>query len=293
LSRRAVRTWWALGLLGLVGYLSTGLVVVPPGEAVVVRRLGRALERPWGPGLHLGWPRGFDRLTRLRTDEVRRLTVGRAGTPGPGEDPGSGEFLTGDANFLRAEATAFAVRAEAVEPVLTRLAEASLSRALAGRSIDATLRDGRADAAREAEAALARGAARYGLGVAILGVSLTDARPPGEVAPDFAAAQAARSDRDRRLNEAETYARTSETRARSEARARLERARSRADRAVTMAESRAGRFLSLQAEATDARPLTVQRLFLETLREILPRVGRKVVLTPDEPLDLSILGGNR
>jgi membrane protease subunit HflK len=290
-----------LGVAGL-GYLSTGWTVVAPGEAVVVRRLGRVLPRPWGPGVHFGGPVGIDRVTRVRTDEVRRLTVGLAGTPGARDEPGAGEFLTGDLNLLRAEATVqyrvadpvkFTLCAEGVEPLLRRLAEASLSRALARQGVDATLREGRAAAAREAEAALALGAGRYGLGVSVLGFSLTDARPPSEVAADFAAAQSARSDHDRRVNEANTYAASTVTQARALAGARLEQARARADRSLALARSRAGRFVALLAEADKSRALTVRRLYLDTLRELLPRVRRKLVLTPDEPLDLSILGSGR
>jgi hypothetical protein len=36
--------------------------------------------------------------------------------------------------------------------------------------------------------------------------------------------------------------------------------------------------------------LTIRRLYLDMLRELLPRVRRKLVLTPDEAVDLSILG---
>ncbi|MGE3822125.1 MAG: protease modulator HflK [Isosphaeraceae bacterium] len=293
------RALWPLAGLVLLGYLATGIVVVPPGEAAVVRRAGRLLQPSWGPGLHLGWPWGVDRVTTVRIDEVRRLTVGRATTPGPGEEPGAGEFLTGDANLLRAEATlqyrvsdpsAFALRSVEVEPILRRLAEASLSRALARQSIDASLRDGRAAAARSAESALALGVERYGLGVTILGLSLTDSRPPSEVASDFAAAQAARSDRDRRVNEANSYAEATETRARAEALARVERASALADRTVALAKSRASRFEAIRAEAVEARALTVRRIFLDTLRELLPKVRRKLILTPEEPIDLSVLG---
>src|SRR5581483_7527627 len=98
-------------------------------------------------------------------------------------------------------------------------------------------RDGRAEAVREVEADLARSADRLRLGLAILGVSLTDARPPTEVAPDFAAAQAARSEHDRRLNEAKTYEATTLPAANARALARTEQARSRADRAVALARS--------------------------------------------------------
>jgi membrane protease subunit HflK len=298
-KRRALAI--VLGLSALA-YGASGLVVVPQGEAVVVRRLGRVLPKPWYPGLHLGWPWGFDRLDRVRTDEVRRLTIGLSGTPGVWDEPGAGEYLSGDLNVLRAEATvqyrvsdplAFTVRSAEVEPLLRRLAESAMSRALARQGIDATFREGRAEAAREAAGAIARGIERYGLGVSVLGVSLTDARPPTEVAADFASAQSARSDRDRRVNEAKAYATNTATAANARARARLEQARAKADRTLALARGRASRFVSLLAGAENSRALTVRRLYLDTIRELLPRVGRKLVLAPDEPVDLSLIGAGR
>jgi membrane protease subunit HflK len=284
-------------LLGMA--LATGSVVVAPGEVAVVRRLGRTLPRPWLPGLHLGWPFGLDRITRVRTDEVRRVEVGLAEVAGPEDEPGAGEYLTGDLNLLRArgivqyrvaDPTAFVLRAADVEPLLTRLTEASLARAMARRGIDGVLRHERAQVVREAEGELVHAIERLGIGLAILGVSLTDARPPGEVASDFAAAQAAQSEHDRRINEARTYAATVLPAAQAQALARTEQAQAKANRAVAMARSRASRFLALLSEADRSRRLTIRRLYLDALRDVLPRVQRKLVLTPEEPIDLSILG---
>jgi membrane protease subunit HflK len=240
----------------------------------------------------------------VRTGEVRRLTIGLTGTPGALDEPGLGEFLTGDLNLLRAQATvqfrfrvddpvAFVRRAEPVEPLLARLAESSLSRALARQGIDTTLRDGRAIAALAASDDLTRAAGQYGLGISVLSVSLTDARPPAEVAPDFAKAQSARSEHDRRVNDAKTKSATTVTQAKARAQARIEQARARADRTIALAKSRAGRFLAILAEADKARGLTVRRLYLEAVRDLLPRVRRKIVLGPEEPLDLSILGAGQ
>ncbi len=210
------RIWLATALgLAVLAYLATGLMVVAPGETVVVRRLGRVLPTVWTAGPHWGWPIGFDRAERVRTDEVRRLSIGLAGLPGPLDDPGAGEYLTGDLNLLRARAVlqyrvanpvAFVTRAEDHVALLTRLGESSLTRALSRRGIDAALRTGRAAIARDVEADLRRRLQSYGLGLSILSVHLTDARPPVEVQPDFAAAQAAVSERDRRINEAKTHA---------------------------------------------------------------------------------------
>jgi membrane protease subunit HflK len=299
-GRRAVILGLAL-VIAAVAYLATGCVVVAPGEVVIVHRLGRVLREPWVPGLHVGWPFGFDRIDRVRTGEVRDLRIGLARAAGVGEEPGAGEYLTGDLNLLRAQATVqyrdrvddpvtYTRRAEPIEPLLARLAESSLSRALARQGIDATLRDGRAAVAREATEDLARTAERYGMSVSVLSVNLTDARPPSEVFADFASAQSARSEHDRRVNEAKTTAATTVTHAKARAQARVEQARGQAARTLALTKSRAGRFLALLAEAEKAYGLTVRRLYLETVRDLLPRVHRKLVLAPDEPLDLSILG---
>jgi membrane protease subunit HflK len=283
----------------LFAYLATGWVAVGPGEAVVVRRFGRLLPRPWTSGLHWVWPLGLDRVARVRTDEVRRLTVGLAGTPGAADAPDAGEYLTGDGNLLRAEATvqyrvsdpaAFVTRAAAVGPLLDRLVEASLSRALARHGIDAALREERSLIAQEVASDLASALRREPLGVSVLAVSLTDARPPQEVAPDFAAAQAARSEHDRRVNESKTYVATGRPAARAAAQAKTEQARAYAERTLALTKSRVGRFESLLAEANRERPLTVRRLYLDTLRELLPKVRRKIVLAPDEAVDLSLYG---
>lgn len=288
-----------LMVLTIAGLLMTSLIVVPPGEAAVVRRLGKVLPRPWEPGLHWAWPLGLDQVTKVRTDEVRRLAVGRAEVAGPGDDPGVGEFLTGDLNLLRArgvvqyrvaDPTAFVLRSGNADRLLERLAESSLTRALARRGIDLALRSGRAELALDVADDLARSVERHGLGLSILGVSLTDARPPIEVQPDFAAAQAAQSEHDRRLFEAETYGNTTQIAARAEALARAEQAKTHAGRVAALARGRADHFRSLLVEAREARPLTVARLYRDALRDLLPRVRRKVVLTPDEPIDLSIFG---
>jgi membrane protease subunit HflK len=278
-----------------------GWCVVRPGEAVVVRRFGRVVGTAWGPGLHWGFPAGIDRLDRVRTDEVRRLNVGLAdpsdadtGVEGPG-----GEFLTGDLNLLRVQAVVqyrvddpvdFIVGGESAEGHLRRLAESRLSASLARRGIDAVLRGGRQAIATEVEASLGEALRRHRTGLGILGISLTEARPPAEVAEAFVAAQAAENRRDRRGHEARGAAETTLTAARAEAGARLDRARSAAHRKVLASRAEARKFAALAAEVARSRPLTIRRLYVDTMRSLLSGVGRKVVLPPGEAVDLTVLG---
>jgi len=278
---------------------ATGWHVVRPGERIVVRRFGRIVVPDWGPGLHWGAPLGIDRYDRVRTDLVRRLNVGVAAEPAGDGDPGADEFLTGDLNLVRVRAVIqyrvaspalLIVRSGDVGTLLERLAEAGLSRELARRGIDGVLRGDRqriaAEVARDLEAEIAR----LGLGLEILGVSLTEARPPAEVAAEFSAAQSAASQRDRRGNDATTLAETTVTAARATAGSRLETARAASQRKLLGSRAGAQRFLALLAEARRAPELTAQRIYLDTMKSLLSRVRRKIILPPGDAVDLTVLG---
>ena len=152
------------------------------------------------------------------------------------------------------------------ESLLIRTAESSFSRTLARHGIDSVLRSGRREIADEVGSDIQADANRLSLGVTILGVSLTDARPPVEVAADFAAAQSAESLRDRRINDARTYETVELTAASARGQAIQESARAEAERMILNDRAEAGRFLSLLAEARRSRDLTIRRLYIESLQ---------------------------
>ncbi len=288
-------------VLGLAGalYAMAGWCVIAPGEVAVVRRFGRRLEPPWGPGLHWRFPLGIDRLDRVRSDNVRQFTIGQAGTAPADQDPSAGEALTGDLNLVRIQATVqfrvgnpveYVFQSEHIEPLLVRSAESSFSRTLARHGIDSVLRSGRREIADEVAADIQAAADRLPLGVTILGVSLTDARPPVEVAADFATAQSAESLRDRRVNDARTYETVELTAASARGQAIQEAARGAAGRMILNDRAEAGRFLTLMAEARRSRDLTIRRLYIESLQSALGRVKRKLILPAGDGPDLTLLG---
>ena len=297
--RRFTRIFACLFAVLSVTVLLTGLTEVRPGEAVVVRRFGRALSRPWRPGLHWSIPLGVDRLDRVRLDEVRRLAVGGTGAASADQDPGAGEYLTGDLNFVRArvvvqytvgEPIDFALRSAERDRLLAHAVDAALARALATRPVDALLGPERTAVADELRRELVRQAEQARLGIASPAVQLTDLRPPPEVALDFAAAAAARSTRDRRITEASTRAGVLGSEAESEAAAIARKAAAESTRTVALARASAHRYAKLREEWRRAPTLTARRLHREAVRELMARIGRKVVVSPDLPVDLSLFG---
>ncbi len=297
--KRPILAIGGMTALAAAALAASGWCMVGPGEVAVVRRFGRVVSPAWGPGLHWSLPAGMDRIDRIRTDAVRRLTIGQAGVPSPDQEPSAGELLTGDLNLLRLEAT---VQYRVDEPVahalwagrgdrwLGRAAESRLARALATREVDAVLRSDRGRIAQEVRDELQAAADSLRLGVRILGVSLTDGRPPVEVAADFAEAQSAESRRDDRVNRARTYEAVERTTAVARGSSIRESARAEAARILLAARAEADQFLTLLVEFRRSPALGLRRRYIESAQELLGRVRRKLVLPPGQSVDLTILG---
>lgn len=286
----------------------TGFVEIAPGEAMVVLRLGKAIEPAWSAGPHFGWPLGLERRSRIRLDLVRTLSFGRAVEDYGEGGPGTGEFLTGDHNlvlvrgsvrFRVSDPTSFVLSSprdmkSSLSDHTDRLrvwTESLVSEALAKHSIDAVLGAGRSEISAEVTRRLDTLVHRLGLGIEVLAVSLSEARPPTEVQKEFDAAQSARSHRDQRINAAEAQAGVLVIQAQSESQARVQREKSQANRTVRIANAAAARFLALaqQASPAEARHQLQQRLYTETIEQILRQAHRTLILAPEEPFDLSLI----
>lgn len=300
----ARRVTLAVVAAGLVGYLATGLAVIQQDEVGVVRRFGAVLPEPWAPGLHWGLPRGLDRVDRVARERARTVTVGARG-PGAAPlsrspDPTADDFLTGDLNLVTAEAQ---IQFRVVRPVdylfatrstdaaIGALGESALATALAGRAIDDALGAGRAEVAEQMRREVQAGADAQGLGISVRAVRLARVAPPALVAPAFADVARARSDRRQAVTRAEEYRDRAQADARGLAREAADRASARHESLVQTARGVADRFARLAAEVARDPRAARQRLYLETVADLLPGLSRKVVVAPGQDVDLSILGG--
>ena len=109
------------------------------------------------------------------------------------------------------------------------------------------------------------------------------------MAPAFADAARARSDRRQAVTRAEEYRDRARADARGQAREIADRAAGRFDRLVQVARGEADRFTKVLAESRKDPAATRRRLYLEALAELLPRFGRKVVVAPGRDVDLSLI----
>ena len=117
----------------------------------------------------------------------------------------------------------------------------------------------------------------YDSGITVVRVNLLKSDAPEEVKDSFRAVQAAQQERDRLQKEADAYANKVTAQARGNAAQTAEQAKAYSTQVVNVAEGDASRFTSIFGEYVKAPEVTRQRLYLETMEQVLG--GMKKIIT--------------
>ncbi|HFD16952.1 MAG TPA: FtsH protease activity modulator HflK [Rhodospirillales bacterium] len=274
-----------IGLAVVALWLASGFYRVLPEEQGVVLRFGR-LDRVTGPGLHYRLPSPIEEVIKPQVARVNRIEIGyRSTATGKRELPEEALMLTGDENIIdinfvvlwrisNAADFLFNIR----DPAQTLKAAAeSVMREIIGRTpiLEATT-EGRRAIEQKAQEQLQQLMNEYGAGILLSAVQLQKADPPAPVIDAFKDVQAAQADRERLQNEAEAYANDVIPRARGEAERIIQEAEAYKQEVVARATGEASRFKAVLAAYREAKDVTLQRIYLETMQEILK--GRNKVI---------------
>jgi membrane protease subunit HflK len=109
-------------------------------------------------------------------------------------------------------------------------------------------------------------------------VQLKNVNPPREVQPSFDEVNQAQQEKERAINIANGEYNKAVPRARGDAARLIEEALGYALKRVNEAEGDAALFTAVFAQYQKAPDVTRQRILLETLTDVLPKVGRKIIL---------------
>ena len=278
----------------VVLWLLSGIYIVNPDEQGVVLRFGQ-YDRTEGPGPHYAWPVPIEtvykpQVTQVLRSEVGFRSVGQSTTFQQGQVrtiPEEASMLTGDENIVNVQ---FSVQYKISDPVqylfnvsaptalVRNAAEAAMREVIGNSQIDSAITDGKLKIQSEATQLLQQILNRYGAGIQVLAVQLQDVHPPQEVIDAFTDVASAREDKSRIINEAEAYRNELLPKARGQAAAMLNQAQAYSATRIRNAEGDAARFDALRLEYEKAPAVTKQRLYYETMEEILAGAGEKVLM---------------
>jgi membrane protease subunit HflK len=268
-----------IGLLVVI-WLASGIYVVSEGERGVVQRFG-AYQELTQPGLrwHLPYP--------IETTEIVDIQNVRNATH-------AGSMLTQDENIVDVE---IMVQYRVKDPVaylfnvknpdapesfqnqgtLVQVMESALREVVGKNDMDFVLLEGREAIAAGTQSLMQQTLDEYDAGLDVVKVNLQSAQEPQAVQGAFADAVRAREDEARFRNEAEAYANTVIPEARGRAARMIEEANGYRDQVIAKAEGEADRFENLLAEYSKAPGVTRERLYLETMQQVLSGTSKVVI----------------
>ena len=266
--------WLVVGAIaaGLVFWASQAVYTIAPNEIGVELLFGEPKDEFSNPGLHFHWwP--IERIERASTTE-NQTRVGSTGSS-TRED---GLMLSGDQNIVN---MGFSILWRVSDPrlylfdvrdpddMVRQVSESAMREVVGRRTAQDVFRDDRTGIALEVQQITQGILDSYNVGVTISNISIENVAPPVEVADAFDEVQRALQDEDRFQEEARQYANTLLGSARGQAAAIREEAAAYRDRVVNEAEGQAARFVAVYNEYRNAPEVTRQRIFIETIQEVL------------------------
>jgi modulator of FtsH protease HflK len=272
-------------------WLASGFYRVQPDEQGVVLRFGEWIKTTQ-PGLNWHFPSPIESVFTPKVTRVNRVEVGFVGPSelargGSTRDvPNESLMLTGDENIVDInfvllwqikDAGQFLFAIRDPEPTVKAVAE-SVMREIIGKTpiVEATT-EGRGAIELAAREQIQQILDQYGAGILINQVQLQKVDPPSEVIDAFRDVQRAQADRERLQNEAEAFANDILPRARGEAERLLQEAQAYRQEVVARADGDAQRFVSVYNEYVKARDVTIKRIYLETMEDVLRDMNKVVI----------------
>ncbi|HYW46454.1 MAG TPA: FtsH protease activity modulator HflK [Bryobacteraceae bacterium] len=283
-----------------LAWLATGVFAVRPDEQAVVTRFGAVVEPRVYPGIHYALPWPIDRAVKVKVNQLQRVVIGgeAADRVLGRSEPLAAQFLTGDQNVINLRAVVqfsvgvpvdYLFHSVDVGQLVAAAAEAELARRVAARGVDAVLTTERIAIQDEVLGAAQVRLNEYGAGVKLSTVNIEIASPPPEAADAFRDVAGARADAARIIDEAHGYTNGLIPRARGEAVQLAQSAEAYRQTKVNQSLGDAARFTAIAAEYEKAADVTGQRLYLETMEQVLPKI-RKLIVDSAGNVDLSIIG---
>jgi membrane protease subunit HflK len=274
-------------------WLLTGFFRVQPNQQAIQLIFGKPYGGPVEPGLHYNLPGPIGHVEVVNVQDQRRTVIGSRNAAdrsplnrGARQTSTENLMLTGDENIVDIEFAvlwqikdvlryAFAVRNG--EENVRAGAEAVMREVIGKSNLQFAQTDGRSRIEQDTKDLLQRVLDEYGLGVLVAQVQLLRVDPPQEVIGAFRDVQAARADKEKNINEANTYRNQVLPRAKGEAASIIQKGEAYKAQIIARASGDAQRFDQVYEQYAKNKDITTQRLYLDTMEEVLRNVNKVMI----------------
>jgi membrane protease subunit HflK len=289
----------------VVAYLAYTMVyTVAVDEVGIVQRFGK-YHRKTQPGLNFKWPRGIEKVTKVKVRFVykeefgfRTLKAGVKTQYAPGSAYLSESLmLTGDLNvavvpwivqYRIDDPYKYLFKVREVTSTLRDLAESTMRLVVGDRSINEVISK-REEIADQAQEYLQKELDGASIGIRITTIEMKKTNVPEQVQASFNEVNQAVQEKEKMIYRAREQYNKLIPQAVGNAEKTIKTAEGYALKRVNQAKGDAARFVALYEEYAKAPEVTRRRLFLEAIREVYPKLGEKYLMDSDQKNILPLL----
>lgn len=279
-----------IGLIAVIAIFSS-IFTVETEEVGVITRFGKYVDEA-KPGLNFKMPFidqvQFVPIQRQLKQEFGYRSTSRGGTTSLRKAGYEGEslMLTGDLNLADVEWVVqfrinnpynYLFKVRNADETLRSISEAAMRQIVGDRTVNEVITVGRTEVASQAEIIIQSIVDEYELGIKIEQMVLQDANPPDPVKPSFNGVNEAEQQRETLINQARADYNRVIPRAAGEAEQTIQQAEGYALNRVNTAQGEVSKFNDLYSEYIKAPQVTKTRIFLETMEDVLPKMGQKII----------------
>jgi modulator of FtsH protease HflK len=308
LFRKGFILWILVGIIVVVGFITSMYTVQAESEGVVLR-FGKYLKTV-DPGLQFKLPFGIDDVYVLPVRRQLKQEYGYGTTGGSNDNQFSESrtrnreksMVTGDLNaaevewvvqFRIVDARNYLFKVMDPQGTLRYVSESVMRTVVGDRTVDEVITIGRQEIEEEARDRLDALVKKYELGIGIDQIQLQNVNPPPPVQASFNEVNQAQQERERMINEANGEYNQEVPRSRGVADQKIQAAEGYALKRVNEALGDVARFNSMFGEYKKAPEVTKTRLYWESMKEVVPNMGKKIILDEDASQVLPFLQLNQ
>ena len=297
--------WIIILVLALVIYVGSSTVYsVKVDEVGVVQRFGKYV-RTAQPGLSFKLPSGIEKVTKVAVRRIDKEEFGfrtvEAGvrTQYAVSKAYEGEYLmlTGDLNvavvpwivqFRVKDPYQFLFKVRNVRATLRDLAESTMRLVVGDRSINEVISK-REEIADQTRSLLQKELDEAETGIYVVTVEMKKTNVPEPVQPSFNEVNQAVQEKERMVYQAREQYNKAIPAAKGNAEKTIKSAEGYGLDRVNRAKGDASRFVAVYNEYSRAKDVTRRRLYLEALKDVLPKLGSKYIIDADQKNLLPLL----
>ncbi|HET8596741.1 MAG TPA: FtsH protease activity modulator HflK [Castellaniella sp.] len=270
-------------------WLASGFMIVQEGQVAVVTRFGKYVHT-LNPGLQWRMPYPIENSQDVNIAQLRTFEVGFRGSS-RNKVLSESLMLTNDENIvdvqfvvqyrLRADgAPAYLFNTSQPDESVRQAAETAMREIVGRKPMDFVLYSGRTEVATEVQSLAQSILDRYKTGIQISTVAIQNVQPPEQVQAAFDDAVKAGQDRERQINEGNAYASKVVPEAEGQAARMIQEAEGYSAQVIGKAQGDTSRFDSVAVEYSKAPAITRERLYLETMQDILSDTAKVMIDAP-------------